>query len=94
MPYSLRKSEICYEYKTKHPDQNPTPYRTLTQENRLGETDEFPYQTIRDEVSVHDLHTTILHQSGIDHERLTYPLQGRCYRLTDVQGYVARGLLE
>jgi len=58
-----------------------------------GETDEFSYQTIRDEVSVHDLHATILHQLGIDHERLTYLFQGRRYRLTDVHGHVARGLL-
>ncbi len=59
-----------------------------------GETDEFSYRTIRDEVSVHDLHATILHQLGIDHERLTYLFQGRRYRLTDVHGHVARGLLE
>ena len=71
-----------------------TPYSALTQENWPGETDEFSYQTIRDKVSVHDLHTTILHQLGIDHDRLTYLLQGRRYRLTDVHGYVARGLLE
>ena len=71
-----------------------TPCSALTQENWPGETDEFSYQTIRDEVSVRDLHTTILHQLGIDHDRLTYLLQGRRYRLTDVHGYVARGLLE
>ena len=71
-----------------------TPYSALTQENWPGEMDEFSYQTIRDEVSVHDLHTTILHQLGIDHDRLTYLLQGRRYRLTDFHGYVARGLLE
>ena len=71
-----------------------TPRSALTQENWPGETDEFSYQTIRDEVSVRDLHTTILHQLGIDHDRLTYLLQGRRDRLTDARGYVARGLLE
>ena len=80
--------------KQNTPNKIPTPYSALTQENWPGETDEFSYQTIRDEVSVHDLHTTILHQFGIDHDRLTYLLQGRRYRLTDVHGYVARGLLE
>ena len=42
---------------------------------------------------VHDLHATILHLLGIDHERLTFKLQGRHYRLTDVHGNVVRDLL-
>ncbi len=58
-----------------------------------GETDDFSYQAVRDEVSVHDLHATILHQLGIDHERLTYLFQGRRYRLTDVHGRIVRELL-
>jgi uncharacterized protein (DUF1501 family) len=58
-----------------------------------GETDEFSYKTILNEVTVHDLHATILHQLGIDHERLTYLFQGRRYRLTDVHGRVVRELL-
>ncbi len=58
-----------------------------------GETDEFGYQSILDEVTVHDLHATILHQLGIDHERLTYLFQGRRYRLTDVHGRVVHDLL-
>jgi uncharacterized protein (DUF1501 family) len=58
-----------------------------------GETDEFSYKVIRDEVTVHDLHATILHQLGIDHERLTYLFQGRRYRLTDVHGRVVKELL-
>ncbi|MBT3480379.1 MAG: DUF1501 domain-containing protein [Opitutales bacterium] len=58
-----------------------------------GETDDFSYQAVRDEVSVHDLHATILHQLGIDHERLTYLFQGRRYRLTDVHGRVVRELI-
>jgi hypothetical protein len=58
-----------------------------------GETDEFSYRAVRDEVPVHDLHATILHQLGIDHERLTWFFQGRRYRLTDVHGHVVKGLL-
>ena len=58
-----------------------------------GETDDFSYQVVRDEVPVHDLHATVLHQLGIDHEKLTYLFQGRRYRLTDVEGRVVRDLL-
>jgi hypothetical protein len=58
-----------------------------------GETDDFSYRVVRDEVSVHDLHTTILHQLGIDHERLTWLFQGRRYRLTDIHGHLVRDLL-
>jgi hypothetical protein len=58
-----------------------------------GETDDFCYKAVRDEVSVHDLHATILNQLGIDHERLTYLFQGRRYRLTDVHGHVVKQLL-
>ncbi len=58
-----------------------------------GETDEFSYRAVRDEVTVHDLHATILHQLGIDHERLTFLFQGRHYRLTDIQGQVVNDLL-
>ncbi len=59
----------------------------------FGETDDFCYTTVRDEVPVHDLHATILHQLGIDHERLTFRHQGRDYRLTDVHGRVVNRLL-
>jgi hypothetical protein len=44
-------------------------------------------------VPVHDLHATLMHQLGIDHERLTFRHQGRDYRLTDVHGKVVRALL-
>ncbi|NBQ58095.1 MAG: DUF1501 domain-containing protein, partial [Opitutaceae bacterium] len=58
-----------------------------------GETDEYGYNVAKDPVHVHDLHATILHLFGIDHERLTYKFQGRRYRLTDVYGQVIKGLL-
>lgn len=58
-----------------------------------GETDEFCYNVLRDPVHVHDLHATLLHCLGIDHERLTFRFQGRDYRLTDVHGKVVAGIL-
>ena len=58
-----------------------------------GATDEFGYSAVTDRVSVPDLHATILHQLGLDHERLTYRHSGRDYRLTDVSGRVVRGIL-
>lgn len=53
-----------------------------------GATDEFGYRAVEDVVTVHDLHATILHLLGIDHERLTYRWGGRDLRLTDVYGKV------
>jgi hypothetical protein len=58
-----------------------------------GETDDFSYNITRDPVSVHDLHATMLHLLGIDHTRLTYPFQGRDFRLTDVAGEVVSPIL-
>jgi hypothetical protein len=58
-----------------------------------GETDELGYNVQTDGLHVHDLHATLLHLLGIDHERLTYKFQGRRYRLTDVHGKVVPGLL-
>ena len=58
-----------------------------------GETDDYSYNIVRDAVSVHDLHATILHLLGLDHKKLTYRFQGRDYRLTDVHGDVVRGIL-
>jgi hypothetical protein len=58
-----------------------------------GETDEFSYNIVKDPVTVHDLHATMLHLLGVDHERLTYHFQGRDFRLTDVFGKVVKGIL-
>ncbi len=58
-----------------------------------GETDEFGFNVVTDPVHVHDLHATILHLMGIDHERLTYRSQGRDFRLTDVSGEVVKQIL-
>ena len=58
-----------------------------------GATDEFGWHSVQDKVHVHDLHATILHLMGFDHERLTYRYGGRDYRLTDVHGHVVEGIL-
>jgi hypothetical protein len=51
-----------------------------------GRTDEFGYFAVQDKVHMHDLHATMLHLLGVDHERLTYRYAGRDFRLTDVHG--------
>lgn len=53
-----------------------------------GETDDFGFRAVHNRVHIHDLHATILHLLGIDHERLTYRYAGRDFRLTDVAGRV------
>jgi hypothetical protein len=58
-----------------------------------GATDEFGFQAVEGPVHVHDLHATILHLLGFDHERLTYRYAGRDFRLTDVYGKVVREVL-
>jgi hypothetical protein len=58
-----------------------------------GETDDYCYNVVANPVNVHDLQATILHVLGVDHLRLTYKYQGRHFRLTDVQGEVAKELL-
>jgi uncharacterized protein (DUF1501 family) len=58
-----------------------------------GKTDDWGWAACEDIVHVHDLHATILHQLGIDHQRLTVRAQGRDFRLTDVAGKVVQPLL-
>lgn len=58
-----------------------------------GETDELGFGAVKDKVHAHDLHATMLHQLGFDHEQLNYRFQGRDYRLTDVHGHVVSGVL-
>lgn len=58
-----------------------------------GATDEFGFRAVEKRVHVHDLHATMLHLMGIDHERLTYRYSGRDHRLTDVHGTVIRDLI-
>lgn len=58
-----------------------------------GSTDEFGFAAEKDPASIHDLHATILHLLGIDHEQLTYRYSGRDFRLTDVHGELLRPIL-
>jgi len=58
-----------------------------------GATDEFGYEAVENPVHVHDLHATILHLLGLDHERLTYRYSGRDFRLTDVHGKVVHDII-
>ena len=59
----------------------------------VGRPDELGYNIVEDPVEVHDLHATVLHLMGIDHEKLTYRFQGRDFRLTDVYGKVVSKLV-
>lgn len=58
-----------------------------------GSTDEFGFAAMENKVHVHDLHATLLHLMGIDHEKLTFRYSGRDFRLTDVHGRVVREIL-
>jgi hypothetical protein len=58
-----------------------------------GATDDLGYHSVENIVHVHDLHATILHLLGIDHERFTYRYQGRDFRLTDVAGRIVKEIL-
>ena len=60
---------------------------------RYGATDEFGYYAAEDKVHIHDLHATILHLLGLDHEQLTYRYAGRDFRLTDVYGDVVQDVI-
>ena len=59
----------------------------------VGQTDDFSYNITEDPVHVHDLHATVLHLLGIDHEKLTFKYQGRHFRLTDVHGNLVKKAL-
>jgi uncharacterized protein (DUF1501 family) len=58
-----------------------------------GTTDEFGFKAVENRVGVHDLHATVLHLLGLDHEKLTYRYSGRDFRLTDVSGTVIEDIL-
>ena len=58
-----------------------------------GNTDEFSYNIVEQPVHIHDLNATMLNRLGIDHSRLTFPFQGRDFRLTDVHGKVIKEIL-
>lgn len=80
-------------------DHNPYGFTTLLAGGGVkggtvyGATDEFGFKAVENVVHVHDLHATILHQLGFDHEKFTYRYAGRDFRLTDVHGKVVSGIL-
>jgi hypothetical protein len=80
-------------------DHNPTGFSVLLAGGGFkpgfayGETDDFGHFAIENKVHMHDLHATIMHQLGLDHEKLTFRHDGRDFRLTDVHGHVVRELL-
>lgn len=59
----------------------------------VGETDEWGYKAVRDRFEIHDLHATMLHLLGVDHEKSTFRFSGRDMRLTDVHGHLMKGIL-
>ena len=58
-----------------------------------GESDDFGFNIVKNTVHIHDLHATMLHLLGVDHTKLTFPYQGRNFRLTDVHRKVVEGVL-
>ena len=58
-----------------------------------GATDEYGDPAVENKVHIHDLHATMLHLLGLDHEKLTYRYAGRDFRLTDVHGNVAKDII-
>ncbi|MGZ0172240.1 MAG: DUF1501 domain-containing protein, partial [Planctomycetales bacterium] len=58
-----------------------------------GATDDFGFAAVENKVHVHDLHATILHLMGLDHEKLTFRYSGRDFRLTDVHGRVVKEII-
>ena len=60
---------------------------------KYGRTDDFGFRAVENPVSIHDLHATMLHLLGFNHEQLTYRYAGRDFRLTDVHGNVAKEIL-
>jgi hypothetical protein len=59
-----------------------------------GATDDFGFRAVENPVSIHDLHATILHQMGYDHQRMTFRYAGRDFRLTDVHGQVVHPIID
>ena len=79
-------------------DHNPNAFTTWlagggTGGVHYGATDEFGYKAVKDRVSVHDLHATILYLLGLDHEQLTFRFNGRDFRLTDVSVSVIQNVI-
>jgi hypothetical protein len=61
--------------------------------HRHGATDEHGIAAVKDPMHINDLHATMLYLPGLDHEKLTYRYSGRDFRLTDLAGVVAKGVV-
>jgi hypothetical protein len=70
-----------------------SPVAALRGGTAYGESDDFGFKAAVDKMHIHDIHATMLHLLGMDHERLTYRYAGRDYRLTDVHGRVPKAIL-
>jgi len=60
---------------------------------QYGATDDYGYYAVDKKVHLHDLHATLLHLLGLNHQKLTYRYAGRDFRLTDVAGEVVKDIL-
>jgi len=95
----LPVSQRTKESKTSGRDHNPHAFTTwlagggVKGGTSYGATDELGHKAVDDKVSVHDLHATILHLMGLNHERLTYRFNGRDYRLTDTEGQPVKAII-
>ena len=58
-----------------------------------GSTDDFGFAAVEKKIHVHDLHATILHLMGLNHEKLTFRYSGRDFRLTDVSGTIVKDII-
>ena len=71
----------------------PAPHQLARPRIQYGATDDYGYYAVEQKMHIHDLHATILHLLGLDHEKLTYRHAGRDFRLTDVHGNVVKDIL-
>lgn len=84
---------------SKGRDHNPNSFTTwlagggIKGGTQYGKSDEFGYKAVENRVNAHDIHATVLHLLGLDHEKLTYRFNGRDFRLTDVAGELIRPIL-
>ena len=98
-PYEQDLSEGKDSFETYGRGHNPYGFTTWLAGGGIrggmthGSTDEFGYRAVENQVHIHDLHATILHLLGLDHEKLTYRYAGRDFRLTDVYGRVVNEII-
>ena len=98
-PYAENRKEDAEKGKPAGRDHHHTAFSMLLAGGGVkrgfayGQSDEFGMNVAENPVHVHDLHATILHLMGLDHEKLTYRYAGRDFRLTDVHGNVVHDII-